>query len=91
MELIELIIFIYIKDAVVEKFQLTFDDLQFLKDKLEEIYQDICQITLDHCFGCIQGLPSQRQHSCLMLDWNEQIELYFPMVFAALKLEYNNC
>ena len=48
---------------------------------LEGIYanavaQEVERLCVESCNGCQAGHPSQRQHDCLMMNENEQWQMY---------------
>ena len=50
---------------------------KLIKCYAEEIASGINQLVADNCNGCIIDHPSQRQHSCLMMESDERLSLYF--------------
>ena len=50
---------------------------KLIKCYAEEVASGISQLVVDNCNGCIIDHPSQRQHSCLMIESDERLSLYF--------------
>ena len=55
---------------------------KLIKCYAEEIASGINQLVVDNCNGCIIDHPSQRQHSCLMMESDERLSLYFDDALA---------
>ena len=45
-----------------------------------EIVNELWEVIIEHCNGCVSIYPSQMQHTCIMLIKLEHLELYFELV-----------
>ena len=50
---------------------------RLIKCYAEQIASVINQLVVENCNGCIIDHPSQRQHSCLMMESDERLSMYF--------------
>ena len=50
---------------------------KLIKCYAEEIASVINQLVVENCNGCIIDHPSQRLHTCLMMESDERLSLYF--------------
>lgn len=47
------------------------------KDIKRDVLDNITQYVNKQCNGCKIDHPSQKQHDCLMVDWNTRLDTYF--------------
>jgi len=50
-----------------------------------KLAKEIGKLSVEKCEGCINGYPGQRDHDCLMLDKEEQLDRFFDLAWTRLE------
>lgn len=54
---------------------------------IEQLWQNICELSVERCYECEVDHPSQTEHSCLMDSNYTKVIFYFELAFIKLDPE----